>query len=488
MSADETLNAPPLTFDPDNPGRNIVRRCRSLTVKGAPCRQAALREQDFCVRHIDRGPHTLTRPGQILVPLLEDHSAIQLTCTRIAHAVLSGSVAPLAANSALSACRIANSSLPRPPRLTTSAEPEPVPQPLTGIALDESNNFIAPREPWLDAAGNLAQYDNFAARFTDQKIDPDTAVTERYRNLIFELVQQRANRDTAESAAALAAGLPEPHPGKWYAFKTGHCAFLTAFCHGPLDPEPCDFCLGVEQMPSDHSYYPGDDAVAIVTALRNHLQQQKLKPKQAQQQKENESQHPSQISQISAAVDAGRVPHPGCVPHLHARRMGPTRRRARRTSRSYSVNLNATADFSNPAPALPSGCAPGSHQRRHRAQRDTVEERAFRPASTPETARALAPATENITPAQAHVVKLVNAAIDNISKDKKLVPAQKHKIQSKPGTAPNPKRTFRKTAGSPAGIHRSLPLLTLDRQRARYFAAERDPALSEPPLSEPLLS
>ncbi|HVT97620.1 MAG TPA: hypothetical protein VHE33_08930, partial [Acidobacteriaceae bacterium] len=179
--SDETLNAPPLTFDPDNPGRNIVRHCRSLTVAGAPCRQAALRGEDYCTIHANREARAFEEPGHIVIPLLEDASAIQLTCTKIVHGVANRRTSPTEANSMLRACAVAASTLPRPARLKPSAEPEPVQPPFSSIALDENNNFIAPRKPWLDAAGNLAQYDSFVPRFTNQKIDPATAVTERYR-------------------------------------------------------------------------------------------------------------------------------------------------------------------------------------------------------------------------------------------------------------------------------------------------------------------
>ena len=74
---------PKKPFDPDNPDMTTPRRCRSLKVNGHQCRQSAMKGFDYCIAHFERGPRTLAKPGRIVVPLLEDHSAVQLMCTKI---------------------------------------------------------------------------------------------------------------------------------------------------------------------------------------------------------------------------------------------------------------------------------------------------------------------------------------------------------------------------------------------------------------------
>ena len=149
-------NPAPTPFDPEHPDPKIIRRCRSLTVRGVQCRQAALHGQDFCVQHFDRNPCALDRPGRITVPLLEDHSAIQLMLTRILHGVLNGQLDPVAAGRATAVCRAAALTLPRPAasaRLLEGAHPD-AEEAVPVISLDEAGNFIGPRLPWEGATGS----------------------------------------------------------------------------------------------------------------------------------------------------------------------------------------------------------------------------------------------------------------------------------------------------------------------------------------------
>ena len=322
----QPFGQPPLTFDPDRPDRNIVRQCRSLTPRGVPCRQACLRGEDYCVAHFERQPRAFERPGHIAIPLLEDPSAIQLTCTKIVHAVANELIQPTAANSMVRACAVAASTLPRPARLRPSDQTEPRQEP-GQFAVDPFGAWIGPQQPLLDKSGKLSRYDDLAVRVTNQDPDPAATITNSYKQLILQLVDQRADRETAESAAARAAGLPEPYPGRWNGFKTGNCAFLTAFCNGPSDPEhACSYCAGEKPMSPTHEYYPGAHVVSIIDAFRHHLQQQGALPNQA----EPTTVPVPDLNAAGMSSATIRVPHISAVGDV-----GLTRPRARH----HSVNV-----------------------------------------------------------------------------------------------------------------------------------------------------
>ena len=144
----EPTNTPePNVFNPHDPDLNIIRRCRSLTVRGVQCRQAALRGQDFCIQHFDRNTPTLGRPGSIAVPLLEDHSAVQLMLTRILHGLLNRQLEPLIATKAIACCRVAALTFPRPAavaRLRPATHPETA-EAVPIISTDGAGNLIGPR-------------------------------------------------------------------------------------------------------------------------------------------------------------------------------------------------------------------------------------------------------------------------------------------------------------------------------------------------------
>jgi hypothetical protein len=157
---DETAAATPAAqpkkpFDPERPDPKAVRRCRSLTTRGIQCRQSAMRGFDYCCAHFNRGPIILGKPGHITVPLLEDHSAIQLMCTRICHAALNKEIDPVAARHALSACKIAAFTLPRPPRIQTPDKPEPIPEAVSNFHADEYGSWIGPREEYRGPTGTF---------------------------------------------------------------------------------------------------------------------------------------------------------------------------------------------------------------------------------------------------------------------------------------------------------------------------------------------
>ena len=150
MSTDETKTETqkPKPFDPNNPDGATPRRCRSLKVNGIQCRQSAMKGYDYCIAHFERSPRKLARPGSIVVPLLEDHSAITLMCTKILSALLNGELDPAIARPATSVLKVASLSLPKPPRAKASDKPAPVEESVFDFLMDEEGNWIGPREAY----------------------------------------------------------------------------------------------------------------------------------------------------------------------------------------------------------------------------------------------------------------------------------------------------------------------------------------------------
>jgi hypothetical protein len=135
-------------FDPDNPDMTTPRRCRSLKVNGHQCRQSAMKGFDYCIAHFERSPRTLAKPGRIVVPLLEDHSAIQLMCTKIMSSALNHELDPIDGRLALAAAKIAAFTLPRPPRMKESDKPAPAEESVFDFLVDEEGNWIGPRQAY----------------------------------------------------------------------------------------------------------------------------------------------------------------------------------------------------------------------------------------------------------------------------------------------------------------------------------------------------
>ena len=417
----DTLNAAPaslepeLLFNPYNPDRNIVRRCASLTINGVQCKQAALRGQNYCVAHIDRMPRAFENPGHIVIPMLEDHSAIQLTCTKIAHAVANERMKPDAANQILHACKIASFTLPRPARLESSDLSQPRKEASLSV-VDEQGTWIAPCEPFLSPSGEMTKYDELDARWTKKthsenqtELDPAAALTQSYKQVITDLATKNARRKADESAAALAAGRPDPC-AQTKPYTPGFCPFATSWCGGPWRDHHCRCCTGKYPVSSDDPSFPGHDVVALVTALRNHIDSQK--PVVADHHPDAAAHTPCRVPPISPQLAEVAGHHPNAD---------------RETEPNIVLALNAAAE---------------PHRSTRRRIRPSARRRATRH-------RLQATGCPN-------VVKFVNDTTNNIPKDEKSVPSQKHNI--------SPQKAKERTP-------RSIPLLTLDRHRARYFAS-----------------
>jgi hypothetical protein len=103
---------------------------------------------DYCIAHFERSPRTLAKPGRIVVPLLEDHSAIQLMCTKIMSSALNHELDPIDGRLALAAAKIAAFTLPRPPRMKESDKPAPAEESVFDFLVDEEGNWIGPRQAY----------------------------------------------------------------------------------------------------------------------------------------------------------------------------------------------------------------------------------------------------------------------------------------------------------------------------------------------------
>jgi hypothetical protein len=218
---------PKKPFDPDNPDMTTPRRCRSLTVKGIQCNQSAMKGQDYCIAHFERSPRKLAKPGHIIVPLLEDHSAITLMCTKIVSALLNGEIDPAIARPATSALKVASFSLPKPPRMKASDKPEPIQEAVHNYSMDEEGNWIGPREAYrgpnntFEPQWSAAKYmyeqqckrygmplPESAADFpdcgwlTEEEIKMDPREWSRRQNRRLDAVLEQAKKDEAARAKA----------------------------------------------------------------------------------------------------------------------------------------------------------------------------------------------------------------------------------------------------------------------------------------------
>ena len=409
MSDTPTASEPELLFNPYNPDRNIVRRCASLTVNGVQCKQAALRGQNYCVAHIDRQPRAFENPGHIVIPLLEDHSAIQLTCTKVGHALANERMKPDVAKEILHACTVANSTLPRPARL----QPSDLPQPRSEAALsvvDQLGTWIATCEPFLSPSGEMTKYDELDARWTRKKqsenaaeIDPAAALTNCYKQLIVEMNRQRIARETQESAAALAAGLPDPH-AEYRLHYSDDCPFGTSWCGGPWHDHHCDFCRGERQLSPTDPRRPGDELAALAIALSKHVRRQ---PKQNVREDE------------TAAQSAGS---PATQGHSNRAQRDPVEERAFRPASAAAPEEEASDPENSPNAEHHADPCPEP------ALVLNLNAAAARRSIHRGPARRTRSAERCSADGRPNVVKSVNTATHNIPNHKKLVPSPKHNI------------------------------------------------------------
>ena len=125
------------------------RRCRSLRVNGLQCNSTALLGQAFCHTHLHYR-HPEFPKGKIVLPLLEDHSSIQLVLSQAAHGLFTCAVDPQTARSLAYICQVASGTLPRPvaPRLKPTDEKPPVQLPVSQVTLTPDGDLLGPEEAW----------------------------------------------------------------------------------------------------------------------------------------------------------------------------------------------------------------------------------------------------------------------------------------------------------------------------------------------------
>lgn len=235
------MSAPTSPAGPHIPQAAPSSECRCLTVRGVKCRQHAIRGQDHCVAHIPerRTPKFPSSPQAVVVPLLEDHGAIQLMTSQILHGLLSCSLAPNVATAAIACCRVAGSTLARPvaPRAKPQDRPEPLPESVSETETDASGSLIGPREKYHGPGGkfepvwSVSKYfyeqeceslgrpmptcaEDFPASgwLTGQEMQEDADdFTERYQT---HLKRARAEAQAAKAAVAEAAKAAEAEAAK----------------------------------------------------------------------------------------------------------------------------------------------------------------------------------------------------------------------------------------------------------------------------------
>ncbi|MGA8906695.1 MAG: hypothetical protein WB524_03695, partial [Acidobacteriaceae bacterium] len=115
---DDAPKIPPPSFP--------ARRCRALRVNGLQCNATAILGQPFCHTHGRyRNPECPKKGSRIVMPLLEDHSSIQLVLSQVAHGLFSGDMDPAHARSLAYTCQVAAQTLPRPIARRVKAADQP---------------------------------------------------------------------------------------------------------------------------------------------------------------------------------------------------------------------------------------------------------------------------------------------------------------------------------------------------------------------------
>jgi len=138
-----------------------ARRCRALRVNGLQCNATAILGQPFCHTHGRyRNPECPKKGSRIVMPLLEDHSSIQLVLSQVAHGLFSGDMDPAHARSLAYTCQVAAQTLPRPIawRVKAADQPAPVEQPVAQVFTSPEGEPLGPDQPWSISDGTPAAW------------------------------------------------------------------------------------------------------------------------------------------------------------------------------------------------------------------------------------------------------------------------------------------------------------------------------------------
>ena len=268
------------------------RRCRALRVNGVQCNSIALRGHDLCHTHKYYGrPECPKKGSKIVMPLLDDHSSIQLVISQVAQGLFSGTLHPAEARALSYCCQVAAYTLPRPVSVRPPATQQNtrIPEAVAEVFSGPDGQPLGPIEKYCGPTGSfepqwsVSKYmyeqqciklgkpiPTCAADFpasgwlTEDEIKEDPHdFAERYRARIREADEHNAKVRDEETAAALAAGRPDPHAH--LKRKNPKCPFDTDWCNGPAHKHHCNRCSGDYAMDPSNPRYPGD---AVIAELR----------------------------------------------------------------------------------------------------------------------------------------------------------------------------------------------------------------------------
>jgi hypothetical protein len=263
-SSIEAPNTNPATQNPD---RKIIYRCRSLTSKGDQCKQAALRGSGLL------RPALRAHRRRLLPSRQVPHPPPRGRIRRPAHPHQNGPVRPSTKRSPNPSparlCTPAASPLPpsrAPPRQKASDQPEPIPEAAVDVSIDYGGNLIGPREEYRGPTGVFEPQWSWSKYMYEKECEQlglptptcaadfpksgwlteDEVKTDPARLVQGYHARVRAEKDRLffirkeESAAALAAGLPDPH--EHLKADNPDCPSRTKVCGGPLAFSACPDC------------------------------------------------------------------------------------------------------------------------------------------------------------------------------------------------------------------------------------------------------
>jgi hypothetical protein len=257
------------TADPKttNPLRT-PRQCRYVKTSGEQCRAQALLGNHYCYTHkYNRKRVYAGVKGYDRVAFLEDTASIQLSLSQIMQGLLEGKIDRHTAGTAFYgfsvAAGVVRTDLMRERWLAESKRP--IPESVTEIVEEECDN-LAPEKEYRGPTGvfepqwSWSKYmyekeceqlglpkPTCAADFpesgwlTEEEINTDPAkLVQGYHARIRAETDRLFFIRKAESAAALAAGLPDPH--EHLKADNPDCPSRTKICGGPLAFSACPDC------------------------------------------------------------------------------------------------------------------------------------------------------------------------------------------------------------------------------------------------------
>ncbi len=266
------------------------RRCRCLRTNGIQCNSWTLGDHgNFCYTHSHyRHPECPRKGSKIVMPLLEDHSAIQLVLSQLAHGIFSGALDNASARTLAYICQVAAFTLPRPAAPNAKSAPATIQEPVAEIVTTPDGEHLAPIEKYQGPTGTFEPQWSFSKYMYEKqceelgqpkptcaadypasgwlteeemKEDPEEWIKRTQAHKL-ELYKADEARKAQETAAALAAGLPDPHRKR----KNPACPFDTYWCDGPKHSHKCAYCAGQKKMDPSNPLYPGDDIIASLKA------------------------------------------------------------------------------------------------------------------------------------------------------------------------------------------------------------------------------